>query len=124
MFSHSSETVDWPWMLRYQSGDWVFKNSTADGVREPARITGQNTTQQFGRGANQPYKFAVPEIIIGARHHTSATAAPTSGSWAQGDIVWNQNATSGGFAGWICVTAGTFGGSAPVFRTFGAISSS
>jgi hypothetical protein len=45
-------------------------------------------------------------------------AAPTTGTWQQGDIVWNASATAGGFAGWICTTAGTPG----TWKTFGVIS--
>jgi hypothetical protein len=46
------------------------------------------------------------------------SAAPTTGTWARGDILWNVTASAGGFAGWICVTAGTPG----TWKTFGAIS--
>jgi hypothetical protein len=37
------------------------------------------------------------------------TAAPTSGTWARGDIVWNTEPTAGGVPGWVCVTAGAPG---------------
>jgi hypothetical protein len=46
------------------------------------------------------------------------SAAPTTGTWARGDILWNVTASAGGFAGFICVTAGTPG----TWKTFGAIS--
>jgi hypothetical protein len=46
------------------------------------------------------------------------TAEPTTGTWARGDIVFNLEPSAGGFAGWICVTAGTPG----TWKTFGAIS--
>lgn len=39
----------------------------------------------------------------------ASSAAPTVGTWARGDICFNNNATAGGPAGWICVTAGTPG---------------
>jgi hypothetical protein len=48
----------------------------------------------------------------------NATAAPTTGTWAVGDRVWNVAPTAGGFEGWICVTAGTPG----TWKTYGAIS--
>lgn len=44
--------------------------------------------------------------------------APTTGTWRQGDIIWNALATSGGNAGWICVAAGTPG----TWKTFATIS--
>jgi hypothetical protein len=44
-----------------------------------------------------------------------AAAAPGSGTWAQGDIVWNTGAAASGTAGWVCVVAGTPG----TWETFG-----
>jgi hypothetical protein len=44
-----------------------------------------------------------------ARHQRNGTAAPTTGAWARGDIVWNRDAASGGPLGWICTAAGTPG---------------
>lgn len=46
------------------------------------------------------------------------SAAPTTGTWKVGDIVYNDTPTAGGFIGWVCVTAGTPG----TWKTFGAIS--
>lgn len=45
-------------------------------------------------------------------------AAPTTGTWNQGDIVFNDSPSAGGSIGWVCVTAGTPG----TWKTFGAIS--
>lgn len=46
-----------------------------------------------------------------------ASAAPTVGTFARGDVVWNTLPVAGGSVGWSCVTAGTPG----VWKTFGAI---
>jgi hypothetical protein len=46
------------------------------------------------------------------------TAAPTTGAWNVGDIVYNSAPTAGGTIGWVCTTAGTPG----TWKTFGAIS--
>lgn len=59
--------------------------------------------------ANNVYR-AVDQFKVGA--------APTTGTWARGDILWEANATAGGFAGYICTTAGTPG----TWKTFGVIS--
>jgi hypothetical protein len=48
----------------------------------------------------------------------SASAAPTTGTWAVGDVVWNSAAAASGFVGWVCTAAGTPG----TWKTFGAIS--
>lgn len=46
------------------------------------------------------------------------TAAPTTGMWAKGAIVWNTNPAAAGFIGWVCTVAGTPG----TWNTFGVIS--
>lgn len=45
-------------------------------------------------------------------------AAPTAGTWKQGDWCMNFNPVAGGFFGWVCVT----GGSPGTWKSFGAIS--
>lgn len=48
-----------------------------------------------------------------------SNAAPSSGTYAVGDIVFSKAPTPGGFIGWVCTTAGSPG----TWKTFGAISS-
>lgn len=43
---------------------------------------------------------------------------PNSGSYSQGDTIWNANPTPGNVMGWVCVKAGTPG----VWKSFGSIS--
>jgi hypothetical protein len=59
--------------------------------------------------------FTIPAL---QRKMVTRNAAPATGTWAQGDIAWNSAPTAGGFAGWICVTAGTPG----TWKTFAVIS--
>jgi parallel beta-helix repeat protein len=47
-----------------------------------------------------------------------ASAAPTSGTYAVGDRVWNTAPAASGSMGWVCTTAGSPG----TWKTFGAIS--
>lgn len=47
----------------------------------------------------------------------TGTAAPASGTFAVGDVVWNTAPAAGGTMGWVCTTAGTPG----TWKTFGAI---
>lgn len=49
-----------------------------------------------------PVKFENKKFMNG-------TDAPTSGTFRQGDIVWNENPVPTGYVGWICVRAGTPG---------------
>ena len=46
-----------------------------------------------------------------------SSAAPMSGTWATGDIVFTNAPTGGGPIGWVCVAAGTPG----TWRAFGTI---
>ena len=51
-----------------------------------------------------------------AARYNATTSAPSSGAWAQGDVVWNSNPTEAGSAGskyvvthWICTVSGSPG---------------
>jgi hypothetical protein len=57
-----------------------------------------------------PVKFENKKFING-------TEIPTSGTFRQGDIVWNENAASSSYIGWVCVRSGTPG----EWRPFGQI---
>lgn len=46
------------------------------------------------------------------------TAAPTTGTWQPGDVVFNASPSAGGMVGWVCTAAGSPG----TWKTFGAIS--
>mgnify|MGYP001351527838 CR=1 FL=1 len=54
---------------------------------------------------------------LNSRRVLYGTAAPTTGTWARGDIVYNSAPSATGFAGWVCVTAGTPG----TWKGFGVI---
>ena len=41
--------------------------------------------------------------------HLSGDAAPTSGAYNEGDIVWNTRPNPGRFVGWVCILAGNPG---------------
>lgn len=53
----------------------------------------------------------------GNRRIQYGSAAPTTGTWAVGDIVYALTPTAGGTIGWVCTTAGTPG----TWKTFGNI---
>jgi len=48
-------------------------------------------------------------IRIQGKKFENGTAAPTSGGYVQGDIVWNTNPIPTGYVGWICVRSGNPG---------------
>jgi hypothetical protein len=56
---------------------------------------------------------------LGTKKHTYGTAAPGSGTWELGDIVYNTEPAATEWVGWICVSAGTPG----TWKGFGVIQS-
>ena len=58
-------------------------------------------------------------IKIAGKKITSGTEVPTSGTFRQGDIVYNNNTVATGYVGWVCVREGTPG----EWKAFGQISS-
>lgn len=58
-------------------------------------------------------------IKIAGKKITSGTEIPTSGTFRQGDIVYNDNAVATGYVGWVCVRSGTPG----EWKPFGQIAS-
>jgi hypothetical protein len=47
----------------------------------------------------------------------NGNSAPTSGTWAQDDKVWNNSVSSGGYIGYVCTASGTPG----TWKAFGLI---
>lgn len=64
-----------------------------------------------------PYVDMRGALKIGGLRHTTGSAAPASGTWAVGDIVYNTAPAASGYVGWVCVTAGSPG----TWRGFGLI---
>lgn len=62
-----------------------------------------------------PYEFYVN--MTAKKRVSFGTAAPASGTHERGDRVWNLSPSAGGWAGWICTTAGTPG----TWKGYGAI---
>lgn len=85
-------------------------------------LLGPGTTFTGGRSSGQPYRLYALEMFLGlnqanARAITYDTAAPTGGSHAQGEIVFNSAPSAGGKVGWVCTTGGTPG----TWKAFGPI---
>ena len=56
----------------------------------------------FNPGNNSVQSFGATTLSV-------AAAAPITGTWKTGDIVFDQSPVAGGFVGFVCVTAGTPG---------------
>lgn len=48
-------------------------------------------------------------VTLNGRTITYASVAPTTGTWKQGDIVFNSATDDEGYVGWVCTSAGTPG---------------
>jgi putative cofactor-binding repeat protein len=82
----------------------IISNNISDATAQLFNANIDRTTSEFMNNWNQS--------------HEHRTSAPTTGTWVQGDIVWDTTPTSGGFVGFICVASGTPG----TWKTFGSIS--
>lgn len=111
-FNHDDDSGTGPWRFqRSNNADWAFINqNSAD--RRAGGVTGPNTTR------GQPYRWFVDKgWILNSRYFTEAAAAPTTGTYSRGDIVYNTAPSAGGTLGWVCVSGGTPG----TWKTFGTI---
>jgi len=72
-------------------------------------VTGRQRVIDGDVQVGQP-SFVTPNVLTLNTYKTTwAAAAPTSGSWTRGSVIWNTGATSGGSPGWVCVLDTTFG---------------
>ena len=83
------------------------------GTMETFRITGPNTTEQFGSSGAKPDHIHLMKVAIGpfggGRIISVDTAAPSGGAHAQGEIVFNQGPTLSSPVLWQAVAGGTPG---------------
>jgi hypothetical protein len=69
------------------------------------------------RGDRYELTPTLKRSVFNGKYVAYSNAAPASGTWAVGDIVWNTAPTASGNIGWACTTAGTPG----TWKTFGSI---
>ncbi|MGG0788112.1 glycosyl hydrolase family 28-related protein [Peribacillus simplex] len=68
----------------------------------------------IAEGSSQGYSINQKRIFY-------ATTIPTTGKFLKGDIIYNTNPFASGKIGWICIAAGKFGNTDPIFKLFGEI---
>jgi hypothetical protein len=87
-----------------------------ENTRRPVKIFGQlsvgvsHPDPNIGLAVRGGIAFSNKKFVYGS-------AIPTEGSWAKGDICWNENPTEGNYVGWVCIASGGPGEWLP----FGAI---
>lgn len=83
---------------------WLInlKRNTATSL---LALTGTDSIEDFFNTHNAISQ----QHVLKGRRSVYGNAAPTAGTWAQGDIVWNIAPAAAGAPGWVCVTDGTPG---------------
>ena len=100
-------------LLRSQGGDpaagqpnFVVKYDNAasagDVVFNPGTVLLETGLSPVGTSTT-------PVVTVGPNHIAWASAPPSAGTWAVGDVVYNNAPASGNPSGWMCSVAGTPG---------------
>lgn len=112
------------WSFGKTTGRWGYKWANLgtpyyllwyDQTATPANGYARDLSAVQGALGITEHYFGGPSEM---KYRGLGTAAPVSGTYLQGDIIWNSAPTAGGTIGWVCTTAGTPG----TWKTFGAIS--
>lgn len=78
------------------NGLWIVKDRTSTTIDLTGSTFGGTYTASTGR-------------VLRLRGEAYVSAAPTSGTWALGDIAWNKSPSTEAPLYWVCTTAGTPG---------------
>lgn len=101
--------------LAFNGGDKCSGANGATFVRYVDYANGIIVVNATGSGA-----LTISQLSSALRTISIAgSAAPVSGAYLKGDIVYNAAPDAGGFIGWVCTTAGSPG----TWKTFGVITS-
>ena len=123
-FGATSEGSDTAWKFQFDATEkaWFLQYAT-NATFTPIAYINSSATLYTLKGFTGPvfrngYAVRKSGTINSSLVRMLESAAPTTGTWAVGDIVYNDTPAAGGFIGWVCTTAGTPG----TCKTFGAIS--
>ncbi len=108
-------------------GTAAFRTVTAGNLQVTGNVFEGNSTYSVevaGSSATNVYitdNLLSPLVVNngqGAIIRAYGTAAPASGTWAQGDTIIDKTPSASGTKGWVCTTGGTQG----TWKTYGSIS--
>ena len=112
------------WKLKFDNPSKAWKIQYANSTEfEPVRYINSTAALYTVKGLTGPVfqnGYGVRNLadtVGAAKVRLLDTAAPTSGTYEVGDIVYNSAPVAGGTIGFVCTTAGTPG----TWKTFGAI---
>jgi len=120
----TSETIATAWKFQFDATEQAwFLQYAASAAFTPIAYLNSAASLYTLKGFTGPvfrngYAVRKTGNINTSKVRMLDSAAPTTGTWAVGDIVYNDTPTAGGYIGWVCVTAGTPG----TWKTFGPIS--
>ena len=119
-FSSTGDTNVWNWgKLAANTYGYTYANLSSP-YYQPFKIILTSSDPRTGSAGIQldlQMGFSVGYDTV-KRYVSTGSAAPTTGTWVQGDRILNSAPTSGGYSGWICTASGTPG----TWKTFGLIS--
>jgi len=84
-----------------------FASPGSQGYKFSAGLTGSEIRNAITSQDNM--SVGVYGTIVSGSQQLRASAAPSTGTWKVGDVVWNTAPAVGGNLGWICTVAGTPG---------------
>jgi hypothetical protein len=96
------------WQFSAVSFPWPSSGNVICGVYKSGSGTGR---VQISAPLLMPVGVNVQDALasIQLTREWFGSAAPTTGAWVLGDIVWNSAPSSGGAPGWMCTASGTPG---------------
>lgn len=130
-----SVATSYPILINASSGDYYVTGNIVQGGVLDSFIFGNNSGSTIHSVNNiLPYSLKVRQsssttlagdevaIISGGgdgMRRLTGTSAPASGTYAPGDIVYNESPSAAGNIGWVCIS----GGSPGTWKSFGTIAS-
>ena len=83
--------------------------NNASQAADPIQVLASNGSTVLAKVSSTGAITAASPLTLGSNHITFGSAAPSSGTWGQGDVCFNTAVTATTTPGWSCTTGGTPG---------------
>lgn len=105
--SSASTSTNTGWILREMAATMPASGNVNFGIRKLVGTTETvSMTKPVVALVGAPFRDFYPRPVA---PNWTKTSAPTVGTWAVGDIVWNRTPSAGSPSGWRCTSAGAPG---------------